>query len=255
MVISHKHRYLFVEIPLTASWAIHSELCTHYDGSPILHKHATYPEFRRHASVDELKYFVFGTVRHPMDEVVSRYFKLLTDHKGVFSDPDRVQSLEADPYDRKKYDFVHSSDGDFEGFFLRYHRRPFGTLVDVDSDRYDVVMRYENLQHDFGATLQRLGIRQVRPVPVLNATQAKRGDWTSYYTDAIRPRAQRVFAPFMSKWGYHLPSGWPVYPVSYVNAIEFRIVCAIRTLYMSRFRYDNRLLAKAVRLLRARLST
>lgn len=45
MIISHKYRLLFIEVPLTASWAIHHELCNNYEGKPILHKHATYSDY------------------------------------------------------------------------------------------------------------------------------------------------------------------------------------------------------------------
>ena len=40
MVISHKHRYVFVEIPHTGSHAISKELCEFYDGQIIHRKHA-----------------------------------------------------------------------------------------------------------------------------------------------------------------------------------------------------------------------
>jgi hypothetical protein len=45
MIVSHQYKCLFMEIPLTASWAISQELCRYYGGASILHKHATYVEF------------------------------------------------------------------------------------------------------------------------------------------------------------------------------------------------------------------
>ena len=86
MVISHKYRYLFIEIPLTGSWAIRKELCEFYGGQQILHKHATYHEFQQSATDDEQAYFVFATVRNPLDSMVSAFYKYKSDHKGVFSD-------------------------------------------------------------------------------------------------------------------------------------------------------------------------
>ena len=79
MIISHEYKYLFIEIPLTASWAIQLELCQFYGGAPILHKHATYAEFRNIASEEELNYLVFATVRNPLDKIVSRYHKIVND--------------------------------------------------------------------------------------------------------------------------------------------------------------------------------
>jgi hypothetical protein len=94
LIISHQHRYLFVELPRTGSTAIRHELRELYDGTPILHKHSTYDEFRRQASVAELQYFVFSTVRNPLDDAVSRYFKLKTDHNLRFSNRPNIRSIE-----------------------------------------------------------------------------------------------------------------------------------------------------------------
>jgi len=63
-----------------------------YEGQPILYKHATYPEFLRVATDDEKTYFAFSTIRNPLDQAVSRFFKLKTDHKGQFSDPQRIRA-------------------------------------------------------------------------------------------------------------------------------------------------------------------
>jgi len=84
MIISHKYRYLFIEIPLTGAWAIRNELVSYYDGQPILHKHANYLDFKRVATDDERQYWVFATVRDPLDSQVSDVFNYRTDHKGTF---------------------------------------------------------------------------------------------------------------------------------------------------------------------------
>lgn len=253
MIISHKHRYLFIEIPLTGSWAIHHELCKYYGGSPILHKHATYPEFRRIAKIDELQYFVFGTVRNPLDEVVSRYYKLKTDHKGVFSDATQVASLTADYSDQKKYEFIQNSNAGFVDFFRKYHRRPFGSLIDVACDKYDFIIQYEDLQNGFAEVLQRLKIEQVRPIPLANKTQGKSADWASYYTPEIREQACKLFSPFMKKWGYKFPAEWEEPQVNYMQQIEFHLVTSLRNIYYSHVRYNKRPYARLVRMLRAQL--
>ena len=82
MIISYKHRLLFIEVPLTASWAIHHELCNNYEGKPILHKHVTYSEFKWYASREELGYFAFAVVRNPLDKIVSRYSSSSMIRKG-----------------------------------------------------------------------------------------------------------------------------------------------------------------------------
>lgn len=253
MVISHKHRYLFIEIPLTGSWAIQKELCAYYDGISILHKHATYPEFRRIATPSELEYFVFATIRHPLDEIVSRYAKLASDHKGMFSDLAQVKALRSDYSDYQKYKFIQATQADFATFFRKYHRRPFGGLIDVAHAEYDFIIRYEAFQTDFTEVLHRLGLTQVRPVPVTNQTDAKGADWRAYYTPEIRAQACRVLAPYMQKWGYTFPPDWEQCPVSRLSQLEFSLVTYLRNLYYTHIRYSDTPQAKVTRYLRAYL--
>ena len=64
-----------------------------------------------------------------------------------------------------------------------------------------MVLRFENLQRDFSALLDRLGLTQIRPLPVVNKTQyafnETKGKSISLSETAIRP-----FVPFMNEWGY-----------------------------------------------------
>lgn len=89
MIISGEHRYVFVELPRTGSTAIRKELLNQYGGRKILQKHSTYQEFLRTANEEEKRYFVFSGVRNPLDDAVSHYFKLASDHHGRFSDKER----------------------------------------------------------------------------------------------------------------------------------------------------------------------
>tara|TARA_R110002124_G_scaffold175649_1_gene343464 strand:- start:41 stop:211 length:171 start_codon:yes stop_codon:yes gene_type:complete len=56
MIISHKYKYLFVEVPHTGSTSISEELVANYDGHPILKKHSQYIDFLRQASKEEKDY-------------------------------------------------------------------------------------------------------------------------------------------------------------------------------------------------------
>ena len=89
MILSQKHGYVFVELPRTGCTAVGKELLSQYDGERILSKHSTYGDFLRIASDDQERYFAFSSIRNPLDDAVSHYFKLKTDHHGRFSDPTR----------------------------------------------------------------------------------------------------------------------------------------------------------------------
>lgn len=252
MIISHKHRYLFIEIPLTASWAIRHELCEYCDGMPVLHKHASYPEFARSANAEERDYYVFATVRHPLDEVVSRYFKLQTDHNAAFSEAGSLKALRVDYADLEKYRFV-SEGACFEDYFRRYHRRPFTGMIDLSRDKTDLVIRYERLQEGFSEVLQRLGIDQVRPVPMTNKTRGRRKQWQSYYPATITEQAKASFGPFMMEWGYRFPCEWGDYVPSRTKELEYRLVRILAGLYLTHFRYSQGAGARLARLMRAAL--
>jgi hypothetical protein len=250
MILSCRHRYLFIEVPLTASWAIHHELCTYYDGVPILHKHASYPEFAALGQGEPGDLYVFATVRHPLDEVVSRYFKLKTDHNHAFSDPRSVEALTADYADLEKYRFV-TNGGTFEQYVRRYHRRPFTGMIDLSAGPLDHLIRYESLQAGFCELLHKLGLEQVRPLPLVNKTAGRRPDWQSYYPPSLIQQVKASFGPFMQSWGYRFPAGWgPVAP-SRLQIARYRAVRSLARLYLTQVRYRRGPGARLVRHLRA----
>lgn len=253
MVISHRYKYLFIETPLTGSWTIRNELCELYGGQPILHKHATWPEFQRIASPKKLGYFVFAGIRHPMDEVVSQYHKLLTDHKHVFTDGMAIERGDIEEVDRLKHRFVTVEHKTFQAYFKRFHRRPYCSMVDVSADRLDHVIRFERIQDGFNKALRHLGIRRARALPQTNRTRARSREWVQYYTPDIRDQAIRIFGPFMQEWGYAWPENWPETPVRVVDNYHYRLLQRARKHYYSRVRYNSGSIAGLIRRVRARV--
>ncbi len=254
MIISHIHRYLFIEIPLTGSWAIHRELCDHYGGEPILHKHASYPEFHRspHAA-GARDYFTFATVRHPLDKAVSQYCKLRDDHKQAFSRPDAIETHKADYTDLHLYKFIQETDASFAAYFRRYYRLPFSDMIDLSAPHLDYVIRFENLQDGFSQVLKQLNIKQVRPVPVRNKTKSKRRAWQEYYTPETISQARRVFGPLMQTWGYNVPAGWDPLRVSRRARLTYQLLRRLKYLYFLHLRYNNTPAATMLRRLRAQV--
>jgi len=256
MIVSHRHRYLFIEIPLTASSAIHHELCAQYDGVPLLHKHASFPEFRRVMGADAAGYFVFATVRNPLDKAVSYYLKIKDDYRGWYSDPTAAEDFRVDYADLRKHEFLRETDATFGDYLERYRKRAYTDMIELSRQQIDFVIRYEKLQDDFVEVLRQLGIEWVRPVPVIKRTPGKRRDWQSYYDTAdVIAHAKDVFGPFMKRWGYHFPDGWGGYSHSWAREVEFKLITFAAGRYLRHFRYSDRLYAQAIRLLRAHLSS
>jgi hypothetical protein len=251
MIISHKFQYLFIEIPLTASWAIRHELREFYGGVPILHKHAAYAEFRKIAKPEQQDYFIFAAIRNPLDCIVSSYFKLRSDHKGVFSDPDSTAKLVTDYSDIQRYQVIKGQNLDFEGYFLRYIRKPYSDMLDLSGKHLDFLIRFENLQNDFSEVLEKLQIKQVRPIPERNKTEGKGNSFVDYYTPKTIERAKRVCGSYMKKWGYEFPPEWGEHHPTSFEELQYQILKALKYLYIINFRYNNTFPARVIRQFRA----
>ncbi len=256
MIVSHEHRFVFVELPRTGSTAVGKELTETYDGERILKKHSTYRDFLRSASGDEKGYFAFSSIRHPMDDAVSGYFKIHSDHHGRYSDPvrrryrvgergaDRVRSTgmnakgvkprrrsAGERRDNRRYEYLRRTDSDFASYFLRFYRAPYDTWSSVTHSRMDFVIRFEDLEHDFERALGHLGLDLRRPLPVRNRTVAKEDDFQVHYTPETRKRATWVFGPYMQRFGYDFPENWRVERLPVSSRMTYHALSVPRRIY------------------------
>jgi hypothetical protein len=225
VIISDVHRYVFIEQPHTACTAIQAELREHYGGRTMLDKHATYAEYLHVATPAQKRYFAFSGIRDPLDEAVSLYFKYKTDHRKKYSRG--ISSQTISPEQRVAYGLVVEEDADFAHYLRRVYHRPYDNNTLIYHKRMDQVIRFEHLQEDFSRTLERLGLEQVRPLPLVNKT-GERGTYLDYYPKDLRPHAARVFGPFMRKWGYRLPAAWVGVTIPRSSVVEFRILGFLR---------------------------
>jgi hypothetical protein len=238
MIISHQHRYLFVELPHTASTAIRRELLANYDGSSILHRHATYIDFERTASADERSYFVFSCIRNPLDVAVTLY------HRCRSTDLPRVENRKGGRgflrhwlIERRRHTLVKNAREDFASFLRRSYRFPHSDWSSLSHRDFDFVIRYENLQEDFGRALEFLGIECQRLLPVVNETPGKDRDFSSYYSPEIMARARWVFGPYIQEWGYDFPVEWGDKSVPWLCHLEYRVIDIIRSFYWRHVRW------------------
>lgn len=232
MVISHKYRYCFVELPHTASSAISKELTEHYAGLEVLHKHAKYEEFLRVASEAERGYFVFSGIRNPMDEAVSLYFKYKKNHAGNYTNPAKFKRNggHVSEADLRIYNFIVRNDASFGDFLRQFYKVPYDNWSALSHARFAYVIRFENLQDDFAEVLRRLDIEQQRPLPPFNVTQGKEGHYLTHYTPDVVGYAKRIFGPFMQQWGYAFPAEWGDATVPAVARAEYALLKPLRRL-------------------------
>lgn len=238
MILSDSHRYVFIELPRTGSTAIARELVEHYDGRSILTKHATYRDFLRNANKSQRDYFVFSCIRNPLDEAVSLYFKAKTDPDQSFSRlrnaPLRTRIVHGNRY--RRHAFATGSNGCFDAYLRRFYKLPYSSWAILAHKHFDYVIRFESLEADFAAVLDRLGLQQVRPLPLVNATAARDRDYVEYYKPSTERRATFVFGPFMEKWGYALPDHWRSREVSHFSRAMYRLVNIPRRVYWKHLR-------------------
>lgn len=232
MIVSHKYRYVFMELPHTGSTAVSRELRENYDGTKIHGKHSTYQSFVRSATEEEKQYFTFSAVRNPLDVAVTKYVKYVNNHNGRFTDPVKLARNRGlgNWVDRRLQRRIVENDLEFSEFFLDVYRFPFNTWASLDHQEFDFVMRFENLQEDFSKVLDLMGIEQVRPLPVVNASSRQR-DFTSYYSPAAIERAKSVFAGYMREWDYRFPEAWGQPEYSSVDHAKYVTSTAIIKLY------------------------
>lgn len=238
MIISHKHKYLFVELPMTGSTAIARELIEHYDGEKILFKHASPKHFWKQATEEEKKYFMFSGIRNPFDQAVSRYFKYKTDHNENFTG-----KFQKKPHvklhrrlnrwkDQFRYAYITKKQADFGQFFERFYRLPYNNWSAVWHKHMDEIIRFEHLNDDFKSTLLKIGIEPVRDLPKQNKTSEKKGSfWDFYNTPELQKKSVNVFGAFMKKWDYQAPDNWSTKKPGLMAKLTFPIVNRLRIWY------------------------
>jgi hypothetical protein len=207
MIIGRQHSYLFVEVPNTGSTAIAAELTQFYGGERLLHKHATVAEFLRTPEGRSNTYFIFSTIRNPLDATLTQYFKMRSNHRGRFTAERLRGTPSVTPRHLELFEYVQAG-GDFAGFFRRLQTGVYSNHYLLLAERMNYVMRYERLQDDFATVLQHLNLTQVRAIPDVNVTAGKSGNYWDYYTKEVRDRAITAYWPYMKRWGYAFPAEW-----------------------------------------------
>src|SRR5262245_8992392 len=239
MIISHKYKYVFVELPRTGSTAINEELCEYYDGRPILRKHSTYYDFLKIAKPEEREYFTFSCIRNPLDDAVSLYFKLRTNHKHKWTNPKKLKRQKGvvGYIDKIKYKFIRKDQLDFSTYFMRFYKIPFNNWSSLSHQEMDFVIKFEHLQNDFAEALRLIGIEPVRPLPVVNKTAERAKEYSSYYNAEAIERAKWVFGPFMQQWGYKFPAEWGDSSITTWNQLQFDFFNTFRQVYWKYLRF------------------
>ncbi|MDA7794658.1 sulfotransferase domain-containing protein [Flavobacteriales bacterium] len=240
MIISHRHKYLFVGLPLAASTAISKELCEMYDGVPILSKHSLYQDFLKVAKDDEKKYKVIACSRNPLDISVSYYTKMVTDSNGNFSNESllRKNGGHLKMRDYKLSKFFRDNQSDYNTFLEMYYQFPFDNWLSITAPHCDFIIRFEHLIEDFEQALIHCGIAPKRSLPLVNKTDKKKS-FDLFYNESNKKIGLAIFGPFMQKHNMPFPAAWGECKVSWLTKLQFNVLSLLRTFYWMNKSYRN----------------
>jgi hypothetical protein len=189
MLISHKHKFIAIDVPKTGTTSINAVLdgtnradFTAVDSVKIGMRHATYNECI--AKFPNCKnYFRFAFIRNPWDRLLSFYF--FKKHN------DRVKISK----DMSFKDYLKSSS--FLDQF-KYEAKNQFSYVDGFGE-FSFIGRFENLQQDFNAICDKIKIPTPR-LPHLNKTTHTH--YTEYYDDETREIVAKKYAQDIEYFGY-----------------------------------------------------
>lgn len=232
MIISHKHKYIFIELPRTGTTAISTELKKNYDGESIFEKHTPFSFFQKKHPDLAKEYFVFSCIRNPLDRTVSLYFHL---DKTLESNQRRLglensilrkqKLLFAKYYFTKRYNYVDKQKENFSEYFLKFYKYPYVDWSILAHEKFDFIIRFENLNEDFKKALKHIGIKPVRDLPQINKTAGRSINFLKYYDDKTIIRAKKVFSIYLKQLGYKFPKEWDEYnyEVSKSDHLKFKV--------------------------------
>ena len=206
MIYSRERNFVFFEVPNTASTATAAELVEHYGGIEVPNrKHHQFGEAKRLFGRPFVeRAFTFCCVRNPLDIVVTRYEKIRTNHKGIYTDPAKqwINGGQIPFWRGNAFKDVQNGMG-FAETIRKYPRLIHASWLPMVRQA-DFVMRFERLQDDFARALSMAGLKQKRPLPRKNATAGKR-HFLDYYDETAREIAHARLGPLMEEFGYEWP--------------------------------------------------
>ncbi|HEX4872720.1 MAG TPA: sulfotransferase family 2 domain-containing protein [Nevskiaceae bacterium] len=205
MIISHRHRFIFIAVPKTATHAIRQALRPQLGEDDLeqvglfVKKQFPFPALREipHGHISALQirpvlgealfggYFKFGFVRHPFERFVS-YCAFLAKRSGAFESAPtafmRHVAFELRPFQHVVFRPQHEFLADADGRLL-----------------VDQVGRQEQLQSDYEAICARLGLPAVA---LERVNESRHAHWAGYYDEPLKDWVRQFYRRDFELFGY-----------------------------------------------------
>lgn len=191
-MISHKHKFIFIEVPKTGTTTICDVLFNNFDavqpprgGPQPGGKHLDIDQYKELFPKETSSYFKFSFVRNPWSRVVSLY--------------NRKEGIQK----KNEMTFVEFVDWIQLATDTCTMPTPKKNMIDFfikDNElKIDFIGKLENLQQDFDIVCDKIGIPH-QQLQHLNTTKHKH--YTEYYDDETRDIVAEKFAKDIEYFGY-----------------------------------------------------
>jgi hypothetical protein len=205
VIVSHRHRFIFVAIPKTGTHSVRQALRAHMGPddleqvklfvdkefpwpalAQLRHGHISLQQVRPYLGEDAFgSYVKFAFVRNPFDRFVS-YCAFVTREEGTFS---------RDPQGTMRH-FLFKQPPLGHLLFKPQH----SFLIGADGALLtDVLGRVEEMQASYDAICARIGIASE---PLGHANSSSRGDYRDYYDQQLIDAVARLYARDLELFGY-----------------------------------------------------
>jgi hypothetical protein len=209
MLISHKHKFVFIAVPKTASASVRQILEPYSD----IISEGTTPPYDWHGMAFDLKkhfqeqswnwnsYFKFAFVRNPWERLLSEFLyrkKRIKIFEGADDKPEYILKSEE----------IIKEVTNFSGFVCSNYINRKAPIVDPQSrfifdesgdSLLDYVGRFENLQVGVDVVCDKIGI-QPKSLELSNDTT--HGRYEEHYNDKTRDIVKNIYAKDIEYFGY-----------------------------------------------------
>jgi len=192
MIISHKHKFIFLANGKCGTTSMVNKLKKLNEEKLKFKKHANLQrEYdNKKINFDCSDYFVFCFVRNPWDRALSIYKQLQKPLNLSGLNRNFLYNLSTT---NSFTDFIKKLP---EEFFKNWRQSKYYLLND---EPIDFIGRFENIQHDFNIVCDKIGIKR-RELPRKNKSKHK--NYTEYYDDETRDIVAKEFAKDIEYFGY-----------------------------------------------------
>ena len=183
-MISHKHRFIFIEVPKTGTTTICSILKNNFDAVQP-YKHLDIEQYKEKFPKETSSYFKFSFVRNPWSRVVSLYHR----KEGMQMKSEMTFS-----------EFVGWIRLATDTCIMPTPKKYMIDFFKIDNKlKMDFIGKFENLQEDFNTICDKIGIPQQQ---LSHKNPTKHKYYTEYYDEETKQIVAEKYAKDIEYFGY-----------------------------------------------------